>query len=100
LGDKCEKCQDTGVVKLPDKEEEVEFVPYHKRVKVSGIFNSYVWLKQYGSFPNKGGWTEQPKKFIDMVEWCDLVNSQWTKYNRERDEANAKLSKQMGALIG
>lgn len=99
LGEECDKCNE-GMVTLPEDNEEHEFIPYHKRNRNYGIFNSYVWLKQYNMLPNEGGWIDQSAKFIKMVEWCDLVHNKWTAYNKARNEAIAKLSNQMGSMFG
>jgi len=80
LGKGCKHCQE-GIIQ-------------HKGpIKTTQIpeFTQYVWLKNYNALPFAGGVLDQPTRFIKVVEWCDMVSSNWHKWQQAQEETKRKM---------
>lgn len=55
------------------------------------VFRAYKWLRKYNQFPFPGGWMEQSARFINTVEFIDLIESTWAAMIKKRNKATEDL---------
>jgi len=59
------------------------------------LFAAYQWLKNYGTYPAPGTWTQQTAKFYRAITFCDSMSS---KFHELRERKNAEMDAMIKGL--
>lgn len=91
LGDGCRKCGDRGHISKKTKPlEDVTNAGFD-------LYHTYRWLKNYNILPVEGGLINQTAKFVQAVEFMDIVQM---KYAAVTERFKTERAKQIESMAG
>ena len=80
MGDGCPGCDEGYLDKGDGTPEE------YLTEKGRGVFEAYIWLKNYNIWPVTGGLQDQPARFLKVVKFCDAVGAIYAEKIAEKEK--------------